>query len=250
MGYKVIFFDLDGTISDYKEACNVILRQLHEDHLQVFADFPLTIFEQAYWEFFRAKEEEQRAGKIQMAELQNRELRFQNVLRNMGVAEDELMAAAPSLADGYDQYRQTAASLFPGVRTTLDALKGRLPLGIITQGRGKSQRGQIERLGVTDYFDHIFVTEEVGHTKPNLELYQACLDRAGTSGEHAIMVGDRLDWDLEPAKRLGMTTVLFHDNSLYHWDGIEESPAIDHTAGNHAELLPLLEKLLAENGRG
>jgi putative hydrolase of the HAD superfamily len=237
MSYQVIFFDLDGTISDYKEACNVILRQLHDDHPELFAGSPLNVFEHAYWEFFRAKEVEQRAGKIQMAELQNRELRFQNVLRNMGIDEATLMAAAPSLADGYDEYRQTAATLFPGATDTLAALKGRLPMGIITQGRGKSQRGQIARLGVTDYFDHIFVTEEVGHTKPNLELYAACLRQAAAPGEHAIMVGDRLDWDLEPAKRLGMTT-------------IEADPAIDYTAANHGELLPLLEELLKRNGKG
>ena len=43
--------------------------------------------------------------------------------------------------------------------------------------------------------------------KPDIRLFQAGLEKAGCKASEAIMVGDRLDNDIYPAKSLGMKTV-------------------------------------------
>lgn len=244
--YKCLFFDLDGTLSDYKAACDIILTDMHARHPEALGAITLEDWKAAYWGFFQEKEEEQRRGRIQMAELQNRELRFKSVLQRLHIADAIAEETAPALADEYDAGRQTAAALYPRSKHTLEQLQGRVPIGVITQGRGVSQRGQMDRLGITHLIDHIFVTEEVGHVKPSLDLYQACLDRVGVQPEEAIMIGDRLDWDLQPTHTLGLTTVLYTENSLYYEPGLEDDPAIDHMASSHDELLPLVQRLLGD----
>jgi HAD superfamily hydrolase (TIGR01549 family) len=47
---------------------------------------------------------------------------------------------------------------------------------------------------------------EVGFNKPDTRLFQFVLDRAGCRPTEALMVGDRLDIDIMPAKRLGLKT--------------------------------------------
>jgi FMN phosphatase YigB (HAD superfamily) len=45
--------------------------------------------------------------------------------------------------------------------------------------------------------------------KPDVRLFLACCDGLGVAPEASVMVGDRIDNDVVPAKSLGMRTVLF-----------------------------------------
>ncbi len=44
--------------------------------------------------------------------------------------------------------------------------------------------------------------------KPEPVMFQVALERLGTSAEHTLMVGDRLDTDIEGAQRAGLHTIL------------------------------------------
>ena len=43
--------------------------------------------------------------------------------------------------------------------------------------------------------------------KPEGRIFEIALDRAGCLPEEAVMIGDRLDNDIAPAKAVGMKTV-------------------------------------------
>ena len=61
---------------------------------------------------------------------------------------------------------------------------------------------------ITDYFDDMIISEEVAVAKPNQEIFKIALKRMGVTPDEAIMVGDRIDSDIVPAKKIGMKTVL------------------------------------------
>ena len=44
-------------------------------------------------------------------------------------------------------------------------------------------------------------------SKPDLTIFEYALEKAGISPQEAIYVGDRIDNDMIPAKKLGMTTI-------------------------------------------
>jgi len=70
--------------------------------------------------------------------------------------------------------------------------------------------GTVSRLkqwGLLSYFDVVVASTEEGLSKPNEAIFKVALSKARCLAEEAMMVGDRLDNDIVPAKRLGMTTV-------------------------------------------
>ena len=48
---------------------------------------------------------------------------------------------------------------------------------------------------------------ELGVAKPNKLIFERAFELAGCQPQNSVMVGDRLDNDIAPAKSLGMRTV-------------------------------------------
>ena len=79
-------------------------------------------------------------------------------------------------------------------------------LGIIAnQKLGTAER--LENWGLLQYFDVIAASAEVGYAKPDKRIFEKVLEMAGCTARESVMVGDRLDNDIIPAKALGMKTV-------------------------------------------
>lgn len=69
--------------------------------------------------------------------------------------------------------------------------------------------GLLDAWGAGDYFQHREVAGTHGLRKPDLRLFlRACAD-LGVEPGACIMVGDRVDNDVAPAKLLGMSAILF-----------------------------------------
>ena len=49
---------------------------------------------------------------------------------------------------------------------------------------------------------------EEGVAKPDRRIFDIALERSGCKPENAVMIGDRVDNDILPAKAVGMKTVL------------------------------------------
>lgn len=97
-------------------------------------------------------------------------------------------------------------ALYDDVLPLLRAIHGRVRIGVVAN----PERGAVEALqrdGVAPYIDIWGVSALVGFAKPSRELYDWAMAQAGTSAEHAVHVGNRLDNDVRPAKALGLSTV-------------------------------------------
>lgn len=53
----------------------------------------------------------------------------------------------------------------------------------------------------------MIASAEEGISKPNPRIFEIALGRADCKAEHAVMIGDRIDNDVVPAKKMGMKTV-------------------------------------------
>ena len=96
---------------------------------------------------------------------------------------------------------------YPDACDTLTDLKARgYRLGIIAnQNPGLEKR--LEDWGLQQYFDVIVSSAEIGYAKPEREIFEKAFEMAGCMAEESVMVGDRLDNDMLPAKDIGMKTV-------------------------------------------
>lgn len=99
------------------------------------------------------------------------------------------------------------------LRPDIDGLLRRLverglALGIVANQPG-SIVPRLERAGVARFFAYTGISGGTGLSKPDPRAFQAALEVLGATPAECIMVGDRIDNDVAPAKALGMAAILF-----------------------------------------
>ena len=103
-------------------------------------------------------------------------------------------------------YRHELEFPYPEADSVLRILSSRYQLGIIAnQTAGLKER--LNSWGFLPYFSTIVSSWEWQIMKPDIRLFEAALAESECAATEAVMVGDRLDNDILPAKALGMHTV-------------------------------------------
>lgn len=110
------------------------------------------------------------------------------------------LAAMRAYDDVAQLLRATAAH---GIRTAL-----------VTNGPGPVQRAKLDRVGLTDAFDAVLVSAEVGSAKPDARIFHAALAELGVAPENAWHVGDTLAFDIAGARAAGVGAVWLNRGGL------------------------------------
>jgi HAD superfamily hydrolase (TIGR01509 family) len=135
--------------------------------------------------------------------------RLASLIRRLGVDPAALPAAAlPALLETH-MHALSRAIVFPGHHADLlRALRPAHRLAVVSNfDYTPTARLVLDREGVTDLFDAIVVSDEVGWRKPQARIFETALERLGVAPETALFVGDRLDMDVAGARAMGMTAV-------------------------------------------
>ena len=131
--------------------------------------------------------------------------------------------------------------VYEGIPEILAKLKSRYRLGVIAnQSFGTEQR--MKEYGIFNFFDIIISSAEAGFEKPNPAIFQLALEKANCNPDEAIMIGDRLDNDIEPAAGLGMHTIWVKQGAFAYGDVglIRHKP--EYTVDNVQEVLTVLDE--------
>ncbi len=83
-----------------------------------------------------------------------------------------------------------------------------LPRAIITNGHRPQAHKKMAALGLNKHFPTVVTPDDCGARKPNPEIFLHTLKLLGVAPENALMIGDNLEADIEPAKALGIN--VFH----------------------------------------
>lgn len=79
-------------------------------------------------------------------------------------------------------------------------------IGVIAnQSPGTAER--LEQWKLLQYIDVVAASAELGMAKPDPAMFHKAMELAGCVPSEAVMIGDRLDNDIVPAKKLSMRTV-------------------------------------------
>jgi putative hydrolase of the HAD superfamily len=113
-------------------------------------------------------------------------------------------AALSALAARYWEY--PAGALHADVVPALDVLADRYRLALVANQRAHVMEA-LRRDGLADRFDVIALSEVVGVEKPDPAIFRYALERTGVPATRAVHVGNRLDTDVRPARKLGLRTV-------------------------------------------
>jgi HAD superfamily hydrolase (TIGR01509 family) len=100
-------------------------------------------------------------------------------------------------------------NILPGMAEALERLSGEFSLGLLANQMRESVNA-LSACGLRRHFRVLALSELVEFKKPDQAIFEWALREAGCAPNEAVMVGDRIDNDIVPARRAGMWTVWFH----------------------------------------
>ena len=102
-----------------------------------------------------------------------------------------------------------------GLSKLLEALRrSGYKIGVVTNGRAGFQRKTLTALQVDPPFDSIVVSGECGFRKPDPQVFELALNQLSASSSNSWFVGDDPNADVQGARGVGMSAILFAPNQL------------------------------------
>ena len=160
------------------------------------------------------------------------------VIQRAQTSPKPIVSAAEDYGVNVPAWRHDLEVLYPDTKELLQRLSQKYKIGIIAnQDFGTEQR--LTDFNVHQYINLVIASAEEGVAKPDLRIFQIALARADCKPEEAVMVGDRIDNDIIPANKIGMTTVWIKQGfgSYAEPKTVEEQP--DYIVNNLAEITEL-----------
>lgn len=195
-----IFFDLDNTLLDFdKGEAHALPRALRKFGVDpspdVLARYHAINLSQ--WELLEE-------GKLTKEQVLTR--RFDLLFAELGAFCD-----SQAVCDLYENFLAEEHDFIPGALELLEALSPRYCLYLATNGAAVVQRRRLADAGIIQYFQNIFISEEVGFHKPGTAFFRACFTAIpGFDAASALMVGDSLTSDIRGGRDAGLRTCWFN----------------------------------------
>ena len=194
MSIKAVLFDLDNTLIDFmkmkKEACKSAIKAMINTGLKM----------------------KKRKGYEKLMECYFRvgldsSIAFTKFLEEqVGKADEKILQAG---IKGYQKTKPNYLKPYPYVLETLEMLKSfGLKLGIVTDAPREKAFQRLNAMNITKYFGMIITLDDTGVGKKDLLPLELAMKKLNLSPEEILFVGDSLRRDIEPAKKIGMKTLL------------------------------------------
>lgn len=139
------------------------------------------------------------------------ELVFQQLFQERGVSAGMEQAAAAGR-----QFRELSTEyirLYSGAKELLGSLRAHgLGVWLLSNAQSMFTMWELERLGLTAYFDGIYLSSDYGVKKPDRRFFQALLQERGIAPGTAVMIGNDGVCDVQGAKSVGLATLYIHSN--------------------------------------
>ena len=129
--------------------------------------------------------------------------------------------------------------LYPDTKMILEILSQKYKLGVIAnQVAGTKDR--LDNWGIGKYFDVVVASAEAECANPDLKIFNLALEQAGCKPNEAVMIGDRLDNDIVPAKQLGMKTIWVRQGFAKYQSISNETEKPDFIIDSISDILDIL----------
>ncbi|AZN43038.1 HAD family hydrolase [Paenibacillus albus] len=204
MPIKLILFDLDDTLLHFDDYWEISVKEVLSNHFytkEMNVNELYGVFEQVN----QGMIEKLDSGQVTIDEF--RIQRFVRTMEQVGKHADE------ELAISFENLYQSISKRYmkPNVLTKqlVTELSNHYQLGVLTNGSRDWQLSKLDAIELIDVIppEHIFISGEIGHEKPNPEIYQHVIRSAALSPEQVLVVGDSWKNDIEGPIRQGFQAI-------------------------------------------
>ena len=200
--YKYLLWDVDGTILNFELAERAAIRSLFKRFkLGDCSDEMLMSYSQInkkYWQLMES-------GKIKKDKMLVE--RFIEFFLYKGINAD--------IAAEFNKEYQIA--LCDTIVFNDDAIniikhqKKTCKIIIVTNGTEVVQEKKLERSGLNDIVDNVFISELVGFEKPNIKFFEKVILEVGINDlKEALIIGDSLTSDIQGGHNIGIDTCWYN----------------------------------------
>ena len=191
MSIKALFFDIDNTLYDSATLSSMA----RKNSVKGMIDAGLDVDENTALNDLES---------IIKKHGSNYPRHYDELLENYGLVDPKVIAAG---VVAYEHTKWAYLKPSPGVLPTLMELKTDYKLGVISNGLTIKQWEKLVGLGIHHFFDVVVTSQECGCEKPDLGIFKIALRAVNTKPDESVMIGDKLDVDIEGGKNAGMHTV-------------------------------------------
>ncbi|UOQ49349.1 HAD family hydrolase [Gracilibacillus caseinilyticus] len=203
---KCLIMDLDDTLCDYQQAKHNAKRKI--DRYLSNRGINANYFWERYQEIEPFLFDLFTRKRITIVEYRNR--RFADALNSPS---EELISTLNKIYMGEANQH---IELFPDAKHFLEELSdSEFVVAVLTNGPADGQRKKIKALGIESYIQQIYISSEIGFSKPNKEAFQLVLDDLHVEASNTWMIGDSIKYDMEGAKACGIRSILVDRHHRY-----------------------------------
>ena len=225
MKYTSLFLDLDNTLLDFNLAEKTAIKKVLQAHSLPCDDDDITLYHEinkSFWERFER-------GEIAKDDIF--EGRFEVFLNHYNLKGD-----VTAISKEYCERLSEGYFTVEGAIDILEYLKSKgYKLYATTNGLSLTQYKRIENSGLKPYFDMVFVSETVGHQKPEKSYFDYVIKNiAEKNRTKMLIVGDSMSSDILGGINSGI------DTCWYNPTGISPKYSPDYEISNLFELKSIL----------
>lgn len=188
MNYKVLLIDLDDTLLDFQKSEEYAIRKTMETLKINPTDELVSVYKQInqkYWKMFERKE-------ISRDDLLK--ARFKEFCELLNLQNKDYAI----INDTYFNNLSTMPFEIEGAYDFLEKLSQYYDIYVITNGVKKVQEKRLSLVNIGKFFKKIYISEEIGYHKPQLEYFNYVLnDLHITNKNEVLIIGDSLSSDIQ-----------------------------------------------------
>jgi len=205
MKYTWILFDADNTLFDFTYSQKNALKYTFKEFGISYKDDLFPVFTALNNKIWKAYDE----NKITHEEIKTE--RFKILFNDIGVQNIDLVSFNIHFIENLIKF----SKLIDNTEQYLVGLHGKIKMAIITNGMKEVQRPRFNNCKIKHIFDNVFISGEMGLSKPNREYFEFVHKQTGSlSKSQYIVVGDNNIADVKGGKEYGFDTCWFNPNSL------------------------------------
>lgn len=226
--YKVIYFDLDGTLVDYESDAAHAFERACDHAIEAYPQLAGILTNQI---FRRARD----ATYIQYGDtgIPLRDWYRECMRAVLEPVEVFDLNLADQMGQIYGKFRNTTLEVFDDALEVLPKLSKVYELGLISNGSSRIQQSEI-----AEFFTYSVYAREVGHEKPAPEIFRAAAEKAGCESHEMLLVGDGQHTDIIGARNAGIEMVWINRTGAILLMGI--SPP-EHEITDLRDMLKILD---------
>jgi YjjG family noncanonical pyrimidine nucleotidase len=202
--YSHLLFDLDQTLFDFKTSSKMALTQVFAELGLPTEDVTFLEYEIINSEVWKMLQE----GKISAKDLKG--LRWKKFLDKFNLIFDPF-----EINDFYLDSLVEYTIVYPKVKDLLKLLFDEFRLIAVTNGLERVQKSRLKISRLTDFFEHVVISEEIGFAKPQKEyfdhVFKLCYQ---PKRNEVIIIGDGLTSDIKGANNYGIHSIWYNPEKL------------------------------------